>query len=187
MATGAIVISDYHDLNCSKRVQFIFRHFSNICEYIDGYEKSLCELIMAERTMKKQKERDAIGIRVQTSGHSDPTAREAVERTDVMEKIQSEDENLTDEVLRCEEGQELVFEIEVLHQIRRDYDFVVHAMGVLPAHERSELEAVLGHEKEIAGLADEKGIQFESAKMQIYRSKKKVRLEAVKFMQRIGA
>lgn len=187
MAAGAIAISDYRYLNNSKRVQFIFRHFSNLCEYIEGYEKSLCDLLMAERTMAKQKARDELGVRVQTSGHSDPTAREAVERVDIMDRIQAGDDEISSEVMKCEGGEELIIDIEILHQMRRDYDFVVHAMGVLPAHERNDLEAVLEHEKEIAGLADEKGILIESARMQIYRSKKKVRMEAVRFMERIGA
>ncbi|MBQ9304286.1 MAG: hypothetical protein IJ208_14360, partial [Butyrivibrio sp.] len=74
-----------------------------------------------------------------------------------------------------------------LRTMKRDLGFVNHAIRMLPVHARSELGKVLSREKSLDDVADEKGIQYESAKMYVYRARLKVKKQALEFMDRACA
>lgn len=74
MATGAIrIVDEYATANIKERIEIILDNYPNFLEIMDGFEESLKYLIINERKMAKRRSRGDLGVRVQTSGFSDPT------------------------------------------------------------------------------------------------------------------
>ncbi len=181
MNTGA-VISEYQDYSNKKRVDFILNNFYGIEEYIRCYEEILCDSIMVDRLVDRRDEKGNPGVMIQTSYIGDPTAMAAVDRTSIFEKLSedSSSRHISDDL-------ELNDDALTLRTMKRDLGFVKHAIRMLPAHDSSELGKILSHEKTLYEVAEEKGIQYESAKMYVYRARLKVKKRALEFMERACA
>ena len=182
MITGAAVISEYQEYSNKKRVDFILNNYYGIEEYIRCYEEILCDSIVSDRLVDRREENGDPGVAIQTSHRSDPTAMLATDRTTVFEKMaeNARTRHISDDL-------ELNQDAVTLRTMKRDLGFVNHAIRMLPVHARSELGKVLSREKSLDDVADEKGIQYESAKMYVYRARLKVKKQALEFMDRACA
>jgi hypothetical protein len=179
MITGATTISKYRDLNNKKRVDFILKNYGSIGEYIKSYEEILCDDILGQRAIERRIDRGETGVRVQTSEKSDPTAMAAVDRVTLEESFSLKDNS---DRFMCRDAV-LNRDARTLKIMKRDFKYVIHAMNMLSQHDRCILGEVLRHEKTLDAIAEEKGIQYESAKMYIYRSRLKVRNQALEFIE----
>lgn len=179
MITGAKTINEYRKYSNKKRVDFILKHYGSIGEYIRSYEEILCDDILEQRAIDRRIAKGDPGIRVQTSDKSDPTAMEAVDRLSIEEKLSLSD---TTGTIMCRDA-ELNKEARTLKLMKRDLKYVNHAMNMLSQYERNILGEILCHEKTLDAIAEEKGIQYESAKMRVYRCRLKVRNMALEFIE----
>ena len=182
MITGATVISEYQEYSYKKRIDFILRNYYGIEEYIRGYEDILCDNIMVDRIVDRRDSYGDTGIRVQTSNMGDSTSMTAVERESILEKMS--EKALTRHI---SDDPELKYEAITLRTMKRDLGFVNRAIRMLPGRDRRELGELLCHEKTIDDVAEEKGILYESAKMAVYRTRLKVKKNALEFMKRAAA
>lgn len=182
MITGATVISKYHDYSNKKRVDFILKNYYGIEEYIRCYEEILCDSIMVDKLVDRREENGNLGAMIQTSGISDPTAMTAVDRSSIFEKMS--EESLSRHI---SDDQEFNQDAITLRTMKRDLGFVNHAIGMLPVRDRNEFGKILCREKTLDDVAEEKGIQYESAKMFVYRSRVKVKQMALEFMEKACA
>ena len=81
MATRAIrIVDEYATSDIKGRIDIILENYPNFLEIMDGYEESLKFLIINERKAARRRNMGELGVRVQTSGISDKTANEAIER-----------------------------------------------------------------------------------------------------------
>lgn len=183
MSNGASIIQFYQGLSDRKRIDFIFRNYDNLSDFIREYEDLICNRILEERAVKLREGRETLGIRVQTSVLSDPTTRDAINHSDVMQKIR--DNNLDSLEKFCDNPEEMSIEVNILYQMKKDYKAVNKAMYVLNGHERKILTDMLNHDKRLCDLAEERSIEYESAKMYIYRNKRKVKKQALEFMRKM--
>ena len=70
-------------------------------------------------------------------------------------------------------------EIRVLNMMRNDYKSVVRAIGAtLDDDERDELELTLKRKGQIAMISEERGIEVDSVRKRLKRSRLKVRKQA---------
>ena len=182
MNTGAAVISEYQEYSYKKRIDFILKNYCGIEEYIKGYEEILCDSIMVDRLVDCRDGYGDIGVRVQTSYTGDSTAMTAVERSTILEKMSEKalTRHISDDPVLNKEA-------VTLRTMKRDLGFVNRAIRMLPGRDSRELGQLLSHEKTIDDVAEEKGIQYESAKMHIYRTRLKVKERALEFMERACA
>lgn len=179
MITGAKTISKYREFSNKKRVDFILKNYGCIGEYIRSYEEILSDDILGQRIIERRMDKGDTGVRVQTSEKSDPTAMAAVDRVTLEERFSLDDDS---DRFMCRDA-ELNRDARTLKIMKRDFRYVNHAMNMLSQHDRSILGEVLCHEKTLDAIAEEKGIQYESAKMFIYRSRLKVRKQALEFIE----
>lgn len=159
MNTGAAVISEYQEYSYKKRIDFILKNYCGIEEYIKGYEEILCDSIMVDRLVDRRDGYGDIGVKVQTSYTGDSTAMTAVERSTILEKMS--EKALTRYI---SDDPVLNKETVTLRTMKRDLGFVNRAIRMLPGRDSRELGQLLSHEKTIDDVAEEKGIQYESAK-----------------------
>ncbi len=65
----------YAESDNGKRIDIIFEHYDNFLELADMFEGRLFDDIKEEKAFNRREARGDLGIRVQTSGKSDPTCK----------------------------------------------------------------------------------------------------------------
>lgn len=77
MQDEANIVKQYEEANVSGRIEILIKYYPNFIRLVEGYEQSLSFIIKEEKAYKHRQAKGELGVRVQTSGMSDPTAREA--------------------------------------------------------------------------------------------------------------
>ena len=91
---------------------------------MEGYEQSLSFIIKEEKAYARKSVMGDLGVRVQTSGTSDPTAKEAIENIMIMEAIQKG--NLESVTSELDEQVVIKYQKEVvtIQNMREDYQIL---------------------------------------------------------------
>ena len=91
---------------------------------MEGYEQSLSFIIKEEKAYARKSAMEDLGVRVQTSGTSDPTAKEAIENIMIMEAIQKG--NLESVTSELDEQVVMKYQREVvtIQNMREDYQIL---------------------------------------------------------------
>jgi len=88
METGANIVRRYAKSEPVERIDIICAHYENFTSIIDSFEVGVFHLIPCEKAYNRQKRKGDLGVRIQDGkGHSDPTAKQAVENVMIMEAI----------------------------------------------------------------------------------------------------
>ncbi|WP_207637477.1 hypothetical protein [Butyrivibrio sp. XPD2002] len=77
----------YAESDNGKRIDIIFEHYDNFLELADMFEGRLFDDIKEEKGFNRREARGDLGIRVQTSGKSDPTCMEATGNLTLIQDI----------------------------------------------------------------------------------------------------
>ena len=80
MREEANIVEQYADADTSGRIDILIKYYPNFLRLVEGYEQSLSYIIKQEKEYKHRAARGDLGVRVQTSEISDPTAREATDK-----------------------------------------------------------------------------------------------------------
>ena len=91
MRDEANIVKQYEDADVSERIEILIRYYPNFTRLVEGYEQNLRLIIKEEKAYRHRQAKGELGIRVQTSGTSDLTAREAIDNVMIMEAIRSGD------------------------------------------------------------------------------------------------
>ena len=87
MKDEASIVEQYADSDVGKRIDILIRYYPNFIRLVEGFEQSLSFIIKQEKEMKRRAAIGELGVRVQNSHISDPTAREAIDNIMIMEAI----------------------------------------------------------------------------------------------------
>ena len=88
MSGGANIVEQYAGADVPARIELLIKYYPNFIRLVEGYEQSLSFIIKEEKAYARKSVMGDLGVRVQTSGTSDPTAKEAIENIMIMEAIQ---------------------------------------------------------------------------------------------------
>lgn len=174
----------YLNQGYEQRINMILKNYTSFPRMIDGFEEELCDTIIEERAYNRRTEMGDLGVRVQTSGHSDPTFKAAMNHLTTLEIIRKEDLR-SGALAGTDEVEKHIMEIRVLNMMRNDYKSVVRAIGAtLDDDERDELELTLKRKGQIAMISEERGIEVDSVRKRLKRSRLKVRKQAIVYMEK---
>lgn len=87
MKDEANIVEQYADSDVGKRIEILIRYYPNFIRLVEGFEQSLSFIIKQEKEMKRRAAIGELGVRVQNSHISDPTAREVIDNIMIMEAI----------------------------------------------------------------------------------------------------
>ena len=85
MREEANIVEKYADADTSERIDILIKYYPNFLRLVEGYEQSLSFIIKQEKEYKHRASRGDLGVWVQTSGISDPIAREAIDNIMIMD------------------------------------------------------------------------------------------------------
>ncbi len=177
MIAETSIVEKYARSGIEARLNFVLEHFDGMMELVDFFEKDLCEKIREDKLFNRRKLTGNTGIRVQTSGLSDTTFRDAERNVSLIQQIRS---GSIDELLR-DTDEDVVKRIEIIsvRMMRSDYDSVHAAINILKPRARMELRDVLAGRKDLGEIAECTCCQYDSAKKRLYRNRRKVKELAI--------
>ena len=76
MKDEASIVEQYADSDVGERIAILIRYYPNFIRLVEGFERNLSFIIKQEKEMKRRAAIGELGVRVQNSHISDPTARE---------------------------------------------------------------------------------------------------------------
>ena len=77
MKDEANIVEQYADSDVGERIAILIRYYPNFIRLVEGFEQSLSFIIKQKKEMKRRAAIGELGVRVQNSYISDPTARES--------------------------------------------------------------------------------------------------------------
>ena len=148
-----------------------------------GISRTTLAMIENEKAYNRKQSRGDLGVRVQTSGmHSDITADTAINNVITKEAIIACD--FSGDVLEgVDRGEEFQRDAYTLRSMRADFELFNRQLCILSGNESRIFRGYLSGEKDIGDIAEEEGIQYESAAQRVRRIKLKVRGQMVGFLE----
>ena len=174
MSGGANIVEQYAGADVPARIELLIKYYPNFIRLVEGYEQSLSFIIKEEKAYARKSAMEDLGVRVQTSGTSDPTAKEAIENIMIMEAIQKG--NLESVTSELDEQVVMKYQREVvtIQNMREDYQILRNQFFYLEPADVDSFEKYLQCGRHTEKLAYELDIKPEALKMQMCRIKKVV-------------
>lgn len=174
MSGGANIVEQYAGADVPARIELLLKYYPNFIRLVEGYEQSLGIIIKEERAYARRSKQGDLGVRVQTSGTSDPTAKAAIENIMIMEAIQKGNlETITSE-LDVQVAMKYQSEVTTIQDMREDYQTLKNQFFYLEPEDMEPFEKYLQCGRHTEKLAYELDVKPEALKMQMCRTKKVV-------------
>lgn len=178
----ANAINLYDKKNTAGKVDFICKNYSNFIGIVDSYTEGIRYLIEEEKAMAIRSSFGDLGVRVQKSGTSNPTATIAERNITTREAILTCD--FSGGVLDGVENPErYIKDAHVLRQMREHYELFNTQIKSLQQSEQEFFIAYLLKKKKLADWAEEEGICYDSLIQRYNKTKKKLTILMVGFLE----
>ena len=79
MSGGANIVEQYAGADVPARIELLIKYYPNFIRLVEGYEQSLSFIIKEEKAYARKSAMGDLGVRVQTSGTCDPTAKAVID------------------------------------------------------------------------------------------------------------
>lgn len=168
----------YETADPEEKVRFILNHFAGFELILTSYEGYIRISIEEECRYNRRKEEGDAGIRVHGGFPSNPTLYQAVRNIEIDKAIRSGDMNRV--LMYTDDPQMHQQDCFILSDMRSDYRYTVEAIRRLrPDEQTLYLDYITGR-RDLYRIAEDCGIQYQSAKNKIAR----IRIRVVKMAGR---
>lgn len=182
MVAMANIVKIYADSDSANKVDMICKHYPNFIGIVDGYTEGLRYMIENEKKYNCKAAYGDLGVRVQSLGHyTDLTGDLAVDNVMTRDALISCDFSggILEGTDRPEKYQK---DAEILKWMRRDYDLFTQQLKYLPPEEHRIFVGYITKEKELTEIAEEFGVQYESIKQRLWRTRKKIKVQMIAYL-----
>ncbi len=149
------IFDSYASGNPNQRFELIYKNYHTFPKLIDSFETGVFNMILNEREYNRRAKNKAdLGVRVQTSNKSDPTAKLAVERVMIREAIEKCD--LDGGILKDTDNPEKHKKaIWTITMMRREYEVFDSFLNTLDGREYTIMTRHLNEKCTAAKIAEE--------------------------------
>lgn len=182
MEEKANIIKIYANADSAKKVDIIIRHYPNFMGIVDGYTDGIRYMIENEKAYNRKTVHEDLGVRVRSRGnYSDTTGNTAVANVITRDAIVACD--FSGDVLDgVDRGEVYQHEALILRTMRQDYELFNQQLGILRKEEAEVFGEFIRGEKNLSAIAEDKRIVYESAQQRILRTKRKIKIQMVGFL-----
>lgn len=172
MKDEASIVEQYADSDVGERIAILIRYYPNFIRLVEGFERNLSFIIKQEKEMKRRAAIGELGVRVQNSHISDPTAREAIDNMMIEQAIREGD--LTEVIAELDEGIRRTHEMEVrtIREMKEDYSVFSSSFLYLAPDEAEIFERYLNCGRSTEKLSYDLDLKPETLRSKICRFKK---------------
>ena len=149
------IFDSYASGNPNQRFDLIYKYYRTFPKLIDSFETGVFNMILNEREYNRRAKNKAdLGVRVQTSNKSDPTAKLAVERVMIREAIEKCD--LDGGILKDTDNPEIHKKnIWTITMMRREYEVFDSFLNTLDGREYTIMTRYLNDKCRVSKIAEE--------------------------------
>ena len=179
---GDSIVNRYAKADTSGRVDIICSHYAVFIGIIESSVDGLVFLIEDEKINARRAEKLALGGRVQTSGHSDPTGNTVAGEDEIRRAIIECD--FSGGVLEeSSRRNEFIKEAYLLDDMRRHYFLFNKQLSRLSDKEKSYFVPYLKGNKGYIDMANELGVEVDTAVQMVHRTKMKIKSQMVSYLE----
>lgn len=183
MVAKTNVLQSYKVADTAGKVDIICKYYTDFMGIVESFTEGLRYMIENEKAYKRRVEKGELGVRVKGGrSYSDVTADTAIHHVLIREAIITCDftGNVFEGVEHREEYKERAI---TLKNMRDDYELFNRQLAILGQEELRVFRNYLTGEKNLTSIADEEGIQYESAAQKVRRAKVKIKVQMACFME----
>lgn len=163
------IVSMYSAADVDGRIKLMLKNYSQFTSLVDSQESNICVIIKYECECSCHQDRDALGVRVQKSGTSDPTFKAALTSVVIEEAVRKGDLTEIAERMDREELEIHENEIQTIRHMREDYLILENAFLYLKESEAEILKKYLASECDAKYMAREHDTTYDAARCRIRR------------------
>ncbi|WP_031553921.1 hypothetical protein [Oribacterium sp. FC2011] len=174
MKDEANIVEQYADSDVGKRIDIRIRYYPNFIRLVEGFEQSLSFIIKQEKEMKRRSAIGELGVRVQNSHISDPTAREAIDNIMIMEAIKKGD--LDSVISELDEDVRILHEMEIrtIRDMKEDFRVLNNTFYYLNPVDSDMLRKYLEGGSHTEQMAYDLNMKPDALRVRIHHIKKTV-------------
>ena len=160
------------------KVKYILENYGRFLRIVAAYELNWQIIINAERRYHEEEDKGHTGVRIQMSGISDPTMKDAISNVEIQ---QAQTKSDLQRILKNTDDSDEHIEAKLtIQDMQDDYTILQNIIHTLGERDEERLLRYLHRENEgLQTLADECQMELSAYKKQIYSLKKMVMLSAV--------
>ena len=181
MQYSSKLMAEYDRSDTLGKIDLILHHFSTFPSMIESSRRGLCYLVLYE-TDQKRHDPGALGVRVQSSGTSDPTAQKSIREIGILKAIETCD--FSDLIDDKDMTIRFTMEAVMIRNMHEDYRLVKSQLGILNISDREMLESYLTTGKQIKEIADEQDLTYATTKQRIRRARHRIREQLYPYLER---
>ena len=156
------LVEAYGNSNPHERFLLIYKNYSIFPQLVDCYETGLFNRILFEVEYNRRKKNDDdLGVRIQTSHRSDPTAAKAIEHIMIRDAI--EECNFSGNILKeTDDPEKHKRDILTIHMMRREYEVFDTSLKALPLAEFKITYSHLHDGRKLVEIAEEEDKAYQT-------------------------
>lgn len=168
----------YRDSVPEERFELLMQHFGVFPKMLRKLEKKIEYKIKAEREHVKSQRRGELGVRVQTSDLSDPTAKDAIINVVIKEGVQNGeiDGNLLKGLENAKEYEE---EVRVIRIMRMDFELLEEIIEDLEETDSRLIKQYIQEGRYVKEIAVEEGKSYNAVMKRITRIRAEIKEEII--------
>jgi len=172
MSGGANIVEKYAGADVPARIELLIKYYPNFIRLVEGYEQSLSFIIKEERAYARRSQQGDLGVRVQTSGTSDPTAKAAIENIMILEAIQKGNLEEITSGLDDQVSQKYEREVTTIQNMREDYQVLQNNLYYLSTEDADVFIQYLNCGGQAEKMSYDMDVKSNALRTRICRSKK---------------
>ncbi len=165
-----------------QRFTLIYKNYEVFLKLIDSFETGLFNRILYEREYnRREKNGGDLGVRIQTSSLSNPTAKKAMEELKIREAIRECD--LSGDILEdTDEPEKHERDIRMIKMMRREYKVFNESLKSLSEKEYRITYKYIHKEQKLEKIAEEEELAYQSIKNLIAETRKMLAEKIIPFL-----
>lgn len=179
---------EYFLADSKGKIDIILSNYPTFQHQLSGIEKGIKLDIKVDQDFRFRKEKGDLGIRVQTTGLSDPTAREAIRNVELDRAFDEND--LEKELEKTSEPDVFRKQILMLHSMMEDYLIIQAVIEALPFQDGNTLNDFFTHQRnreKLTQVAKDRQIEVRTIYQKVWRVKNRIRMDVIdKFERKYG-
>ena len=158
------LVEEYRKGNPHERFLLIYKNYSVFPQLVVCFETGLFNKILFEvEYNRRAKNNDDLGVRIQTSRRSDPTATQAIEHIMIREAV--EECNFSGDILsETDDPEKHKLDILTIHMMRREFEVFDTALRALPPKEYGIVYSYIHKDRKILEIAEDRELAYQSVK-----------------------
>ena len=161
----------YNAADIPKKVELVLQNYGSFLDLLEEHECAMRIIIKNECAFAHRHDDSELGVKVQTSGTSDPTYKQAVDNLTIEKAVKEGNLHLLDGRLDEERLQYHQLETEVISQMREDFTICIGAFKYVEIRDRSILQKYLAGERTMQELAADNEYSYDGIRNRVLKGR----------------